>query len=113
MKAFILDRKIDLYAIQQLDVCWDKVRNKDKIWDRWKGWQENSNISVAYSRDEKDRAAYQPGGAAVIASGSISHTWDASGSDNHKLGRWAWTRFQGSYGRYFRVVSLYTPYKST
>ena len=113
VKEFIQQFHIDLYAIQQLDVCWDKVRNRNKIWDRWRGWAENSNLSVAYSTDEVDRRPYQPGGAAVISSGRITHTWDSSGTDNRKLGRWAWTRFQGSYGRNFRVVSIYRPFQNT
>ena len=29
--------------------------------------------------------------------------------DNNKLGRWAWTRYQGTFDRFFRVVSIYRP----
>ena len=40
VKAFIQDFSIDVLAVQQLDVCWDRVGNKKKIWDRFRGWQE-------------------------------------------------------------------------
>ena len=112
-KEFIQTFKIDVMACQQLDVCWDRVRNRNKIWDRFRGWKEDSKLSVAYSTDDIDRKPYQPGGAAVITTGKMTHTWDSSGVDSKRLGRWAWTRLQGSCGRYVRMISIYRPYKNT
>ena len=96
-------------AIQQLNVCWSKVSNTNKIWDRFRLWKENQNISVAYDTTDRNANCHQPGGVAVISLGKISHTWESSGYDNERLGRWAWSRYQGSYGRYLRVVSIYRP----
>ena len=31
------------------------------------------------------------------------------GVDSKKLGRWAWTRYQGTFDRYFRVIIIYRP----
>ena len=112
-KEFIQTFKIDVMACQQLDVCWDRVRNRNKIWDRFRGWKEDSKLSVAYSTDDIDRKPYQPGGAAVITTGKMTHTWDSSGVDSKRLGRWACTRLQGSCGRYVRMISIYRPYKNT
>ena len=113
VKAFIQDFDIDIMALQQLNVCWNKVGNQNKIWDRFRGWQENCNLSVSYNTEDANRKAFQPGGTAVIATGKITHTWDSSGVDEMKLGRWSWTRFQGSYGRYLRIVSVYCPGRDT
>ena len=112
MKEFISDYNIDIMALQQLDVSWDKVKNANKIWDRVRGWKESSNLSVCYNTEDVNRRTYQPGGTAVIAVDKITHTWDSSGFDNKKLGRYSWIRFQGSYGRYLRIVSVYRPCRS-
>ena len=37
----------------------------------------------------------------------------SSGFDKEKLGRWAWSRYQGSSGRHLRVVSVYRSCMST
>ena len=109
IKDFILNNKIDIMAIQQLNVCWSKVSNINKIWDRFRRWRENHNISVAYDTTDKNANCHQPGGVALIAVGKITHTWESSGYDKEQLGRWAWSRYQGSYGRHLRVVSVYRP----
>ena len=109
VKAFIQNLSVDVFAVQQLDICWDKVENHKKIWDRFRGWQESCNLSVAFNIEDSNRMPYQPGGTAVISTGKITHTWDSSGVDEKKLGRWSWTRYQGSYGRYLRIVSVYRP----
>ena len=36
VKAFIQDFSIDVLAVQQLDVCWDRVGNKKIILDRFR-----------------------------------------------------------------------------
>ena len=113
IKGMIVEFSVDVLGLQELNVCWYKIPEKQRIWDRLKGWKEQFNLSVAHNMEEKDTQAYQPGGTAVISVGKISHTWAASGSDAWKLGRWSWTRFQGSYGRYVRVVSIYRPYMKT
>ena len=62
MKEFISDYKIDIMALQQLDVSWDKVKNANKIWDRFRGWKESSNLSVGYNTEDVNRRTFQPGG---------------------------------------------------
>ena len=62
VKAFIQDFDIDIMALQQLNVCWNKVGNQNKIWDRFRGWQENCNLSVSYNTEDANRKAFQPGG---------------------------------------------------
>ena len=85
------------------------VAHKNKIWDRFRGYRESHNLSVAFNTEDKNSKAFQPGGTALLSVGKLSHTWDSSGVDSTKLGRYSWSRFQGSYGRYLRVVSVYRP----
>ena len=109
LQTYITDNAIDVVSIQQLNVCWPHLANKNKIWDRFRGWKESHKMAVAYNRREKSKTYFQPGGTAIMAINKISHSYDSSGVDDARLGRYAWMRFQGSYGRHFRVVSVYRP----
>jgi exonuclease III len=113
IKKFAQDLKVDILALQQLNVCWSKVSQKNKIWERFRHWEEHHNLSFAYNSIDKNSSSHQPGGVALLTRGKIAHTWVESGYDNEKLGRWTWSRFQGSCGRHLRVVSIYRPCKST
>ena len=109
LKTYVTDNAIDIAAVQQLNVCWTHLANKHKIWDRFRGWKESSHLKVAYNRREKSKTYFQPGGTAVMALNKVSHSWESSGVDDTKLGRYAWMRFQGSYGRHLRIISIYRP----
>ena len=109
IKIFVKEFDVDVMAMQQLNVCWSKVQNKSKIWDRFRGYEEHHNLSVAFNSGDATSKAFQPGGAALLSVGRISQTCQSSGSDGKKLGRWTWSRFQGSFGRFCRVVSVYRP----
>jgi len=108
-KEFIHTFHIDILVLQQLDGSWDKVQNVNKIRDRFRGWKESYNLSVVYNTEDVNRKAIHPGGTAVVAVGNVTHHWGSLGFDSKKLSRWSWTQFQGSYGKYLRVVSVYRP----
>ena len=107
LKSFITDNGIDVMSFQQLNYCWSTLSYKNRVWDRFRGWKESHNLTVAYNTCEKPPAYFQPGGTAVLSVNKISHTWESSGVDGTNLGRWAWSRYQGSHGRHLRVVSVY------
>jgi exonuclease III len=109
LKTFTSNKMVDILAIQELNVCWTKVAHRNKIWDRFRGWKESSHLSVAFNTEDTDAKVSQTGGTALISINKISHIWDSSGVDKSKLGRWAWTRYQGTEGRNLRVVSVYRP----
>jgi hypothetical protein len=109
LKTFTSNKMVDILAIQELNVCWTKVAHRNKIWDRFRGWKESSHLSVAFNTEDKDAKVSQTGGTALISINKISHIWDSAGVDKSKLGRWAWTRYQGTEGRNLRVVSVYRP----
>merc|ERR1740124_473926 len=82
VKEFINTFHIDILALQQLDVSWDKVHNVNKIWDRLRGWKESSKLSLAYNTEDVNRKAFQPGVTAVVAVGNVTHHWDSSGFES-------------------------------
>ena len=51
VKELLIDKKIDVMGIQETNVCWHKMQNKHKIWDRFRGWKESGSckVSVAYN----------------------------------------------------------------
>ena len=74
VKSFIKDNKVDIMALQQLNVCWSKVSNANKIWERFRRWEKSHNISVAYDIVDKNMKPHQAGGTALVSTGKISHT---------------------------------------
>ena len=81
LKKFIIDKDIDIFAAQQLNVCWSKVMHKNKIWDRFRGWKEACNLSVAFNCKEKSESYFQPGGISIISTNKIVHAVDKIGAN--------------------------------
>ena len=52
---------------------------------------------------------YQPGGTAVLSINKMPNRVIATRADESKLGRWAWTRYQGSFDQTFIIFSVYRP----
>jgi len=82
VKEFINTFHIDILALQQLYVSWDKVQNENKIWDRFRGRKESSKLSLTYNTEDANRKVFQPGGTAVVAVGNVTYQWDSSGFDS-------------------------------
>ena len=89
LKEFILDRDIDIMGVQELNVCWAKVQEKNIIWDRFRHWREVSQLSVAYNIQDTNKMRYQPGGTAVLSINKMANRVTATGADESKLGHWA------------------------
>ena len=109
LKEFILERDIDIMGVQELNVCWSKVQEKNRIWDRFRYWREVAQLSVAYNSQDVNKIRHQPGGTAVLSINKMANRVIATGADESKLGRWAWTRYQGSFDRTFIIFSVYRP----
>jgi len=109
LKHFASNYGVDILGIQETNVCWNKVGQKNAIWDRFRGWKEACKLSVAFNSYESNSQKYQPGGGALITINKLAHKVIGVGSDDTKLGRWTWTRYQGTFNRIFRVVNIYRP----
>ena len=97
VKELLINKKIDVMGIQETNVCWHKMQNKHKIWDRFRAWKESGSckVSVAYNTSDTISAKSQYGGTSLITMNMLAHRHLDSGVDETHLGRWAWTRYRG------------------
>ena len=109
VKELLIEKKIDVMGIQETNVCWHKMQNKHKIWDRFRGWKEcgSCKVSVAYNSIDTISAKSQYGGTSLITMDMLAHRLIDSGVDDTNLGRWAWSRYRGKEGRVLQIVSVY------
>ena len=107
-----LDYQIDVYAMNEVGVHWLNVDEKNRMYNRTKGWFERSEISLAYNSTEKPSSEHQWGGTAVMSVNKMAHQFMQKGSDSTGLGRWSWQRFRGRNGMALRIVSAYCPQAS-
>ena len=42
-------------------MCWAKVQEKNRIWDRFRHWREVSQLSVGYNIQDTNKLLHQPG----------------------------------------------------
>ena len=101
--------EVDILGIQELNVCWRKVGEQHRIWDRFRNWKEICQLSAAYNTRDINSVKYQPGGTAIVTINKLAHRVIDHGGDSSNLGRWVWTRYQGSFNRKFVVFSVYRP----
>jgi len=111
VKELLIEKKIDVMGIQEKNVCWHKMRNKHKMWDRFRGWKEcgSCKLAVAYNSSDTIKEKSQYGGTTLITMNILAHRYVGSGIDETKLGRWAWTIYRGKEGKVFHVVLVYRP----
>ena len=109
VKEFMLEKKVDVMRMQETHVCWYKAQNVNKIWDRFRGWRESGgcHLNVAYNSRDKLGDISQYGGTSIVTLNNLTNIYSDSGVDDTKLGRCAYTRFRGSEGRVFQVISVY------
>ena len=62
LKIFASNLGIDIMGIQETNICWNTVKQKNAIWDRFRGWKEACNLSVAFNSYDKNAQRYQLGG---------------------------------------------------
>ena len=67
VKDFAQDFSVDIFAQQQLNVCWNKVKEGERIWDRFKGWRKSHNLSVGFNAEDKNSKRHQSGGVALLS----------------------------------------------
>ena len=85
LKEFILEREIDIMGMQELYVCWAKVQEKNRIWDRFRHWREVAQLSVAYNIQEVNKIRHQPGGTAVLSINKMANRVIATGANERAM----------------------------
>jgi hypothetical protein len=100
----------DLWMIQEVGLCWPLINEADQwnVRTRIKGARIHS--SLGYNKKEIEISEpLQAGGVGVIATNIMTPRCTSKGTDPSGLGRWAWTRIEGTTGFHSRIVSVYRP----
>ena len=107
---FIDEKEVDIAVLIETNQCWRNVKKSDRIVPRFRHRWESFHSAVAYNTQDRTlRSPRQYGGNAIISRDQAAHRAVQSGSDDTGLGRWAWTRYQGTKGIHLRVVAAYRP----
>jgi hypothetical protein len=101
--------EVDIMCYPEVNVCWHKLTQRNRLEERMMGWFEMLHRSVAYNYQERSATRYQYGGTAIFSINNAASRVMGSGRDSTGLGRWAWTRFRGQNGIITRVVCAYRP----
>jgi hypothetical protein len=100
----------DAWLIQEPGLCWPKVDETNQWSERTKKKGTRWNSNFGFNRTELERSeAKQAGGSAIITTNELTPRCTSRGSDPTGLGRWVWTRLEGSDGFHTRLVSAYRP----
>ena len=110
----IVDKyKMDAFCMNELNVDWRKVSDKDKLKNRVRGWWEAAAVNEANNVTEDASSAEQFGGTAIVAVNSLAHKVFDRGRDPSGLGRWSSLDLQGKNGTKLRIYSTYRPVRSS
>lgn len=109
MKTWIVNKKIDLIGIQEININWYKCKNKDRFCERMKSsaW-ECIRYSVAHNKHDLQHR-HQFGGCITMGVDQITHRISGSGADDRGLGRWSWLLPKGRTNKKVRVITVYQP----
>jgi hypothetical protein len=87
-------------------------------WKKRLGWnklvdQHHAKTICTWNKHHHIKTVTQFGGTAIVSLGSTTFYCIGSGSDPTNLGRWCWSRYQGSHNTHLRFVSFYRPNNNT
>ena len=105
----------DAWLFQETGLNWKKIDEASQWTERTRTTGLRLNSNFQFNSTEMDRSeALQAGGVAVITTCStLTPRCSSSGGDPSGLGRWAWTRIEGSDNRHTHMISVYRPCEPT
>jgi len=109
---FTQEAEIDILALTELNVAWDRVDYKARLPVKTQGWWEANQWSITHNKQDIHGDDFQPGGSALLTLNKFSHKTTKPGNDTTGLGQWCWTRLRGKENHFLRIVSAYRPCKS-
>ena len=98
-----------IVGLAETNLCWKKIRGKDRWEERSRGWWENMRGITAHNVLESPKQFYQPGGTLMITRGSPTFRITQSGVDPSNMGRWCWKLYSGRSSVSTRVITAYRP----
>ncbi len=112
LRRFTIEKEVDIFGFTEANTCWDVVSETNRPARRTRGWWEKCQWTLTHNRLEphdNEKTAYQPGGTGILCINHAAHRTLRPGDDALGLGRWCWTRIQGSDGFVLCVISMYRP----
>jgi hypothetical protein len=112
----IRQNNFDVFGFSEVNVHWKALPARSRLPERTIGWFESLHRTTTYLEECQTwtpGTAYQVGGVTQWSIDKVAHRVFESGQDNSGLGRWVWTRYQGTGGRMLRVVTAYRCVKNT
>ena len=104
-----LESEADVLMWNELNSQWPLLPPEQRLETKTATWWEAHHVSKAFNRRDTSGKKDLHGGCAVIASNRMCYRVVDKGEDASKLGRWAWTTFQGKRGKKLTVCSAYRP----
>ena len=112
LKSWMREHMIDVTCMQEININWAKIKGKYRIYERFK-LKDRSKFKLSYAFNKNEnRVAFQRGGVCIHSTGNLQFHSPQHGQDSSGLGRWTWTRLQGSQCLITRIISLYIPCKN-
>jgi len=107
LREFMEANNVDIAALTECNVAWDKT--DPDIWppEQTKFWWENAHWSLTHNRKDPHAGPYQPGGTGILVVNQLSYRAQCPGDDSVGLGRWCWAWLRGKHNQFLRVVSVY------
>ena len=112
IRQFMELEDVDIMGLSKVNIHWDKIGQKDGIWERMEGWFKNISVSPSYNVHDPNASRDQRGGTLMLSKDGMVHTVRGTGSDASGLGRWSWMKITGKHDYTTRVVTVYSPASS-
>jgi len=107
----MLKNNIDILALPELNMAWDKLEYKDCLPAKTQGWWEANQWSVSHNKQDTHGDDFQPGRMAIVMMNKLSHKTTKLGDDNSGLGWWCWAWLCRKENHFLQIVSVYHPCK--
>jgi hypothetical protein len=77
-------------CLAEVNVCWKKLSETDKMKERLRGCFETSHYVMSYNLDKELKEKRQFGGTTIISTNSSCQRITSCGVDQTNMGRWNW-----------------------
>ena len=110
LKKLIMDHKIDLVGLTEVNKDWRKIAYGNTIWGATSSWKENRRIQVAQNTTQPaQESKHLVGGVAIAAFGDLVFRISKQGADERKLGRWGYITITGKNKVTTTIFTCYCP----
>jgi len=100
LHAFMQEAQVDIAALTECNIAWDKIDYSLSPAQQTKYWWENTHWLISHNRKDPHSAPYQPGGTSIVVIAQFSHQAQCPGDNIIGLGCWCWACLRGKNNRF-------------